>query len=493
MAIADEIFHRCLSGPFTGELTAQNVSLYYTCPFNIFCEKFVPEKGKDPLSPYRELLLERGLEHERRVIEIRYPECRPVHFETPEEGFRIMLDEMTRGADIIRGFPLLYLPENMQGRIDILEKRYDHSSVLGNYYYSVTEIKQAKKIKKEHILQAAFYTHLLARIQESPPETFRIINHDLEIQEYDFSDYEAELYSAIKGTQAILDGIEKPTATYNASEWPWERYSNHEAIRMRDVSLVGKVGPRTKEKLVAQGYKKIWDISYANVDALSAIKGISEATAQKLILSAQAIIKNQPILIDRSALRFPAKSTEIFLDLEGTDQPDMEGEIDPVDYLIGVVVCKNGRDDYHSFVAHRMCDEEKMFRDFMSFMKTQNDYIIYHWHNYEHWHIKRLAERHNLTTEVETSVLPHMVDLHRIATKAFAFPTYTNGLKDVAAFLGFKWRHDDINALDAIAYYIRYQTDPETYRGKIQAIIDYNEDDCRATKLIKDWLQVWET
>jgi uncharacterized protein len=81
-----------------------------------------------------------------------------------------------------------------------------------------------------------------------------------------------------------------------------------------------------------------------------------------------------------------------------------------------------------------------------------------------------------------------MVDLHRMATKAFAFPTYTNGLKDIASFLGFKWRHGDINALDAIAYYLKYQTDPDGYREKILAVIDYNEDDCRATKTIKDWL-----
>lgn len=46
-----------------------------------------------------------------------------------------------------------------------------------------------------------------------------------------------------------------------------------------------------------------------------------------------------------------------------------------------------------------------------------------------------------------------------------------------------------MNALDAIAYYLKYQSDPEMYQDKIQAIIDYNEDDCRATKLIKDWLQ----
>jgi uncharacterized protein len=258
---------------------------------------------------------------------------------------------------------------------------------------------------------------------------------------------------------------------------------------MRDVSLVGHVGLKTKERLVEWGYKKIWDISYAKVDALSAIQGISENTARKLILSAQAIIKNEPILVNPSVLQFPANTIEIFLDLEGTDQPDLEGDIEPVDYLIGVILCKDGSDKYHSFVAWHIHDEEKMFRYFISFLKTQEDYVIYHWHNYEHWHVKRLGKRYNLEEEVEKFVFPSMLDLHRIATKAFTFPTYTNGLKDIASFLGFKWRHADINALDAIAYYFKYQTDPEQYREKIQAVIDYNEDDCRATKVIKDWLK----
>ena len=105
---------------------------------------------------------------------------------------------------------------------------------------------------------------MLAKIQEHLPGIFRIINHDLKTREYSFSDYEAELQIAMKGTQAILDGIERPTATYNAAEWPWERYINHEAIRMRDVSLVGQVGPRMKEKLVSRGFKKVWDISSAS-------------------------------------------------------------------------------------------------------------------------------------------------------------------------------------------------------------------------------------
>jgi uncharacterized protein len=380
----------------------------------------------------------------------------------------------------------------MQGRIDVLEKKTFHPSIFGSYHYMVTEIKQAKTIRKEHILQGAFYTYILAKIQEYLPESFRIINHDCEIFEYPYAAYEKDLKTAMEGTQAILDGREQPTATYNGGEWPWEKYGNHEAIRMRDVSLVGNVGQKTKKKLVERGFKKIWDISSARVDTLSAVPGIGANTAGKLILSAKAIMKKKPISINPSVLQFPAKSTEIFLDLEGTDQPDLEGEIEPVDYLIGVILCKDGRDVYHSFVAQHMRDEEEMFRKFLSFLKTQDDYVIYHWHNYEHWHVKRLGERYNLEGEVEKYILPYMIDLHRMATKAFTFPTYTNGLKDIASFLGFKWRHADINALDAIAYYLKYQTNPDQYRKKIQAVIDYNEDDCRATKLIKDWLTLQE-
>jgi predicted RecB family nuclease len=102
----------------------------------------------------------RGIEHEQRVIERKYPECRTLDFEMPEAGFRIILEEMAKGTDVICGLPLFFLPENMQGRIDVLERRNDRYSVFGNYYYIVTEIKLVKKIRREHILQAAFYRNI---------------------------------------------------------------------------------------------------------------------------------------------------------------------------------------------------------------------------------------------------------------------------------------------------------------------------------------------
>ena len=36
---------------------------------------------------------------------------------------------------------------------------------------------------------------------------------------------------------------------------------------------------------------------------------------------------------------------------------------------------------------------------------------------------------------------------------------------------------------------LKYQKDSEALGDKMQAIIDYNEDDCLTMRLVKDWLQ----
>jgi|WetSurMetagenome_2_1015567.scaffolds.fasta_scaffold843814_1 hypothetical protein len=64
MTIVPELFQSCASSSLPGELTARNVRLYHRSPLCIYCEKFVPPERKDPLGPYREWFLDRGLEHE---------------------------------------------------------------------------------------------------------------------------------------------------------------------------------------------------------------------------------------------------------------------------------------------------------------------------------------------------------------------------------------------------------------------------------------------
>ena len=489
MSTVRERYRACTAGPFRGELTAQRVSLYPRSPFTIYCEKFAPASRRDPLGPYRRLLQERGVAHENAVVENRHPGYRRLPCAEPLEGFRMLLDEMARGAEAICGLPLLYLPENLQGRPDLLEKTTGHPSIFGDYAYVVKEIKVSKNIREHHILQGAFYNYLLSKLQQYLPERFFIINGDSEQIAFEYRRHEASLERALRGTQAILDGLEVPTPTYNAGEWPWQTYTNAAALKSRDISLAGQVGPKMKDKLAERGFRKIWDLSPSRLEELKKIPRVGEATALRLVRSAQAIVKKKVIEVDLSALRFPERSCEIFLDLEGADPPGDEGDFLQVDYLIGVLIRRDACEEYRPFMAWHPREEGDMFRRFMEFLQGQPDGWIYHWHNYERWHMRQLAERYGMTAEAESILFPRMVDLHRTATAAFVFPTPTNGLKDVAAYLGYRWRREDVNALDAIAYYLLYQEDPEGYRSKMQEVIDYNEDDCRATLAVKDWLQ----
>ena len=46
----------------------------------------------------------------------------------------------------------------------------------------------------------------------------------------------------------------------------------------------------------------------------------------------------------------------------------------------------------------------------------------------------------------------------------------------------------DVNATESISIYLDFVENPDENRDRFQKVIDYNEDDCVATRVIKDWL-----
>jgi uncharacterized protein len=220
---------------------------------------------------------------------------------------------------------------------------------------------------------------------------------------------------------------------------------------------------------------------------LTQIERIGAKTAEKFRRNAQALATGKHIKI--GGVSFPKKKTEIFLDLEGTGQQLGDEELIAMDYLIGVLVRKNGKEEYIPFLAKGLDKEGPMFAEFLKWLSKHEDCIIYHWHHYEKIHIKGLCERHGVGESVQNMLLKNMRNLYADAASAFAFPTYGYGLKEVAKYMGFRWRHEDVDATESIAFYLQYLDDPKKNKEKLQKVIDYNEDDCRATMIVKDWLE----
>ena len=64
------------------------------------------------------------------------------------------------------------------------------------------------------------------------------------------------------------------------------------------------------------------------------------------------------------------------------------------------------------------------------------------------------------------------------------WPTRDHSIKTLAKFLGFSWRDTDPSGAASIEWYQRWteQRDPAIK----SRILEYNEDDCRATRVLLD-------
>ena len=474
------IYGRCMKDGAGFRLSATEVSAAFDSPFSLFCKHHADPAKRDPPDPFLQALSAKGVEHESDTLESDYPEMEKVSYETPEEGFMQALQSMADGARALSNFPMFYLPDGMYGYADVLERR-DGESTWGKHHYVVREIKVARNVKELHLLQAAFYTLMLGRIQQRVPEHFFITNGDGKTLQYEYQEYEDLLLESIKQANRIRGGW-MPPAVYGNGKAPWVNYCNEIAVQNNDISLIPGIGKSKRASMIEAGFDSVHDVASSMADELQKIKGVGKKTAAAYLDSARSIISGQPIR-KGGTIDLPERRTEIFLDLEGLNDV-FDDTLS--DYLIGVLVRMDGKEVHHSFVAEGK-DEGRMLRDFLDFMEGQSDYAIYHWHHYERTHLRMLMERHDMDGYrfLEPDV---MFDLSKTATNAFAFPTYKNSIKDIAKYLGFKWRHASVGATSSIELYLKYVKDPDANRDKMQMVLDYNEDDCIATRVIKDWL-----
>ena len=84
------------------------------------------------------------------------------------------------------------------------------------------------------------------------------------------------------------------------------------------------------------------------------------------------------------------------------------------------------------------------------------------------------------------SIVNRFVDIYEQLIESVALPIDSYALKTIARWLGFEWREQEASGAKCIYWYDKWlETGDRTLLTIIQ---DYNEDDCRATRTVKDWL-----
>lgn len=458
-------------------LTADVFYRHAKCPNWPFWDLFGDLSKKGQVPPMLQKLREDGVLHEKEVIK-----SLGAFEELPEIGDTAELAAAT--LELMRkGAPLIYqgmlLDGEWAGRPDLLV-RIPGSSKFGDWMYEAVDIKSARLLGDVHKLQLVFYALLLKKLQGVKPEEGRIINVDDEWLSFPIEEAESDFFEALDQVLAIRAG-EKPQALFTSSckDSPWYEECKREAEAADDIGLLYKIYKSEYRRLREAGYLTLTQMAAADLSVMQeAVKGVSDHRLERLHLQAQSLHGKTVIRLEDAGL--PTVDVELFFDIEGDPMIGVE-------YLHGLLIRENGAETYKAFTAEKPEDEGAAWLAFCDFMEGYAGAPIYHYGWYEVDAIKRLSAKYGISAKAAGALdRANMIDLNRVAQRTAIFPLYFYSLKDLARHLGFNWRAADASGANSVLWFQEWCDKGD--RALLQKITDYNEDDVRATALLKDWL-----
>jgi predicted RecB family nuclease len=340
----------------------------------------------------------------------------------------------------------------------------------------------ANKIAKEHKLLLAFDALLLSDALGREVTLGKIVHGDryatLKVKILAFA---SEVRKRIKGITALLAGNSPPDLVLNrhCSQCEFQTRCRKQAREKDELSLLAGISDKERKRLHGRGILTVTQLSYTFRPRRRHRASRGKQEKHHHSLRALAIRENKI-----HAVGFPdpkLEGTPVFLDVEGLPDRDFY-------YLLGIRVQTAEGSVQHSFWADDAKEEQLIWRDFLGVLSEITNPHLIHYGSYETAFLKRMCERHGRPpagSQAATAV-DHPTNLLSFIYAQIYFPTYSNGLKEIAGYLGFRWSGSLTSGLETIAWRHRWEASrAPTLR---QTLLDYNRQDCEALELLANRL-----
>lgn len=457
-------------------ITATQIRQYMTCSCSLYLDLHGHQEERAEGHRFVVHLQQLGMEHERQLAD-QLPHSLVPH--GPLE-WRAAWTATLIGHGVARIRHPALVAEGLAGVPDFLE-RVDTPSSLGRYSYRPVDVEISASPKPEDVAQLATYAILLGRVQGTVPESGDLILADGSRAAVHLQETINDVLGLLPEVRATIEGRPvPPTLSAECGMCPWWERCLRMLWESGDVSLIDGLGRAKKANLVEAGYGDLSAIAAAGSEDLARCRGISAGMAERMIVQARTLLEGRPLILSSPDL--PQAQLELYVDMECQQGTQMI-------YLIGVLECRSGRPDrFIPFVADRAEYEGDMWARFVEYLRgLPSNPVSYHYHSFEATHLRKLAERHGIDGESEAKLFGGLIDLHRVLKQSVVLPLHSYALKPLAKWMGFRWRETGADAAMSMLWFdLWLSTGDKSY---LQASITYNEDDCRATKMVAMWLR----
>jgi uncharacterized protein len=449
------------------------------------------------------LVQDKGYEHEERYLESLERQGLTIariegEHASPAELAARTIAAMREGPDIV--YQAAFVSAPFYGRADFL-RRVEEPSRLGGHGYEVLDTKLGRRPQARYLVQLALYSAMLEEVQGCAPRMMGLVLGDGEERRFPYAGYSRyfrqvrEQFLAFVGRPARETNPERcdhcavcPWRELCAAQWLREDHLNQVAgIGRNQVERLREAGIGTMAQLAALAPEthiaRLQPETVARLAAQARLQADEKATGRKSL---------ELLPIDpedrRGFLRLPKPDEgDVFFDMEG--DPFEQGGLE---YLFGVRYLEAGKPAFRAFWAHDRHAERIAFEQFVDFvqerMQRHPGMHIYHYAHYEPTALKRLMSVHGTRdTVIDDWLRRHkMVDLYKVVRESIRTSAPGYSIKDIEKFYMQAREGEVTNAGASIVYYERWRETRDA--AELEKIRAYNEDDCRSTELLRDWL-----
>jgi uncharacterized protein len=425
---------------------------------------------------------------------------------------------MQQGVEqIYRGVIITHASEDLTllSCPDLLIKQ-PGQSIFGDWMYIPAQIEFGKRPKLEYQIVAAFHAQVLGMVQGTTPERAWLLLRRKEMYEVNLARVLPQMQQIFAECLQTLVAPQAPEvfiSRQRCSLCRWHTYCHSVAKSQQHLSLLPGVTPNRYRELQALNLVTLESLAAADPIDLATLPGFDRQVSAHLVLQAQSVLENRPLLLFREHLALSRErgteekgriitnntqsttlnqlpitnyqlpnSIEIYFDIEA--QPELN-----LDYMLGVLVVDRLQqtETFHSLLAETPSAEGTIWQQFLDIVGRYPQAPIFHFFSYEIDTIRRLAQLYRTPPEQIQPIIDRCIDVYEQIAQTVVLPIESYALKAIARWIGFEWRDPQAHGSLCIYWYDRWLTTGE--RSFLEAIECYNEDDCRATRVVKDW---WE-
>ena len=404
---------------------------------------------------------------------------------------------MRAGVEVV--YQATFVRGDWRGRADFV-MRVDRPSRLGSFGYEALDAKLARAGKPVYVLQLCFYTEAIEAIQGVTPGAMRVLLGTGEPVELRYTDF-AAYYRRVKEsfTAALArGGVTEPYRVDHCNLCEFRRVCEERWEREDHLLLVANIRRDSVTKLRAAGIPTLAALGGAPVArkvpqlAPHTFETLRDQAALQLHTRATGALTWHALESEPGcgfAKLPPPTDGDVIFDIEG--DPFWE-PARGLHFLFGLLVRDGGAWRYRAIWAHDRAGERTAFETLIDFFRERRarhpGMHVYHYGAYEPTALKQLMGVYATREDAMDDLLRHevFVDLFSVVRQGLRAGVPSYSLKSVEALPDFQRAAEVRSGTGAVLAYEEWMRDHDQHR--LDEIAAYNDEDCRATLALRDWL-----